>query len=421
MTKYKLDWLGCKVNSYECQAFKKFLNENNYYEDELNPEIVIINTCSVTATSDKKSRQLINKYRKNYPNAIICAMGCFPQGSDNESLKAVNADIIIGTSNRKKIINYIELFNKNHNQIIDINKDIRNFEYEDFAIIDSSEITRAYVKIQDGCDKYCSYCLIPYVRGKSRSRNSDEIISEINNLVQKGYKEIVIIGIDVASYGLDFENKITFSDLLEMILLNCKDLYRIRISSIEESMIDDKFINLLKNNPKIASHMHLSLQSGSNSVLKRMNRKYTSEEFYKKVLCLRDARKDINLTTDVIVGFPGETEEEFKETYDFLKKCEFSHLHVFPFSPRKGTVAYNMKDQIPSDIKNERVNKLLELSKITEEKYNSKFRNVEMEFLIESYDEKSLTYTARSSNYLELKVKGEKNLYKIGDIYKLIF
>lgn len=418
---YLIDWLGCKINNYECDAFDKIFKDKGFIKDEINPGVILINTCSVTATSDKKSRQLVSRYRKKYPNAILCVMGCSSQSTVINKSNSFNADIIIGTSDRKKIFDLIEDFDKNRNQKISINSDFRSFTYDNYPVISSCELTRAYVKIQDGCNNFCSYCLIPYVRGVSRSRNSSEIVKEINVLVEKGYKEVVLTGVDVASYGLDLEPKVTFSDLLELILNECKDLCRLRISSIEESMVDEKFIKLLKNNKTIAGHMHLSLQSGSDSVLKRMNRKYTRQEFYDKVVLLRQAREDINLTTDIIVGFPGETEENFEETYNFAIICEFSKIHVFPFSPRKGTAAYLMKDQIPAPIKKERVDRLLRLSDELTKRYEQKFIGKTYDFLIESYDEKSKSYSAKSNNYLEMKIFDDKKSYKIGEIYNIDF
>jgi threonylcarbamoyladenosine tRNA methylthiotransferase MtaB len=418
---FLLDWLGCKVNSYECDAFAKILTDKGMLENRANPDVIIINTCSVTSVSDKKSRQLISRYRREFPNAILCAMGCFCQSSDDLTLNEIKADIILGTNKRTELLSKIDEFEINHKKIIDISHEFRKFDYENYPIISSSELSRAYVKIQDGCDNFCSYCLIPYIRGRSRSRNESDIIEEINMLITSGYKEIVLTGIDVASYGLDFENKSTFSELLGNILTNCSDLYRLRISSIEESMIDDDFINLLKKYPNIASHMHMSLQSGSDTVLRRMNRKYNCDQFFDKICKIRKVRPDISLTTDVIVGFPGETDKEFNETVEFIKKCNFSKLHIFPYSRRKGTVAYSMKNQISVASKKERVSTLLELSDLLRKNFEKKFIGKEIEFLIESYDEKENYFNAHSSEFLDLKIKGEKGQFKIGEVVKEVY
>lgn len=413
---FLVDYLGCKVNSYEMNAIKTILIKNEYFYDEKNPNVIIINSCSVTSVSDKKSRNLVKKYRKNHPDSIIVVMGCSSQGFEAENFKEAGANIILGNDNKLKCIDYIK--NYDGNCIIDINKNFRDFKYEELTTISQFDQVRAYVKIQDGCDNFCSYCLIPYVRGASRSRSVDNILNEIGQLLKSGYKEIVLTGIDVASYGLDLETKMNFSDLLECILTNYPEIYSLRISSIEESMIDEKFIYLLEKYQNIANHMHLSLQSGSNSVLKRMNRKYECDEFYKKVLTILKARNDMCLTTDIIVGFPGETDEEFNETLEFAKKCKFAKLHVFPYSSRKGTVAAKMKNQVDPSIKKERVRILLDTSKQLENDYISKFIGKELEFLVEQYDKKESCYKGHTSNYLECSTKNSDA--KVNETYKII-
>ena len=415
---YILNYLGCRVNSCEINAIRELLNKEGNIESESNVNFVVINTCSVTSVADKKSRQMISHYRRNFPEAIICVMGCFTQGTSKEKLEEIDADIIIGNTKKSQILEYIRKFEINKEKIIDIDKNFRNFSYDEMPIINLSDIARAYVKIQDGCNNFCSYCLIPFIRGASRSRKEAEIIHEIQNLVNNKYKEIVLTGIDVASYGLDFENKTNFSNLLEDILDNVAGDFIIRISSIEESMIDDKFLELIKNNKKIARHMHMSLQSGSDSVLKRMNRKYTTNEFYEKVQFLYKSIPDINLTTDIIVGFPGETEIEANETFQFIQKCKFSHIHVFPYSKRQGTAAAIMKNQVDSKIKKERVKKLLELDNKLKNEYESKFFNKELGVLIESYDEKSGKYIGHTSNYIEVECESKENI--VGKVIKIV-
>lgn len=417
---YYFEKLGCKVNSYENDALKGILENEGYVLDDDSPYVVIVNTCSVTSVSDKKSRQVINRLRRQFPASILVAMGCFCQSSSENTLKEIPADIIIGTSNREKIIDLIDVFEKNHTQIIDIDKNFRSFHYESFPLISSCELTRGYVKIQDGCDNFCSYCLIPYIRGASRSRPLEEIIDEINLLIKNGYKEIVLTGVDVASYGKDFKEKNTFSNLLSNIIDSCPDLYRLRISSIEESMIDEAFIKIISNCPNIAHHMHLSLQSGCDSVLKRMNRKYKTEDFYLKMEKIRAVCPDINFTTDVIVGFPGETEQEFQSTMDFVKKCKFSKIHVFPYSRRVGTVADKMPNQISPNVKKERVSRLISVSNDLTKKYNESFNNKEIDFLVESFDKESQKYKAHSSNFLEIEFDGRFEDNLVGKIVKKV-
>lgn len=415
---FYLTFLGCKVNSYENNALSECLIQNGYFYDEINPGVVIINTCSVTSIADKKSRHEIRFYKKKYPNAIIIAIGCAIQSMDAKILDELEFDVAVGTNNKLNIIKYIEEFDKNHKKIIDVDKNFRSFEYEEIDFINQYDQVRAYVKIQDGCDKFCSYCLIPFVRGRNRSRNKENILKEIGNLLDSGYNEIVLTGIDVASYGLDFDYKYTFSDLLEEILLKYPNLYRIRISSIEESMVDDKFLYLLEKYPNIADHLHLSLQSGCNKTLQRMNRRYTKEMFLEKIKKIREIRPNICLTTDIIVGFAGETNEDFIETKNFLETCEFAKLHVFPFSRRKNAAAYNFNDQVDESIKKQRVRELIELSNQLENKYLSKFINSKIEFLIEQYDDETSSYKGHSSNYLTCYLK-EKDI-KVNSIKQVI-
>ncbi len=313
--------LGCKVNSYEISALTMRLKELGYKEDSINPDVAIINTCSVTSTADQKSRQHIRKLINNYPNAVVVVMGCYSQGQHKFIKDEIKANIITGTSNRNKLVELIESYQKG--QQIDITSDNpRSFSYEELGITNHSENVRAYLKIQDGCDNFCSYCLIPYRRGKSRSRSHESILQEAKSLVENGYQEIVLTGIHVGGYGKDLEND-SFSALVED-LLNVKELYRLRISSIEESEIDEKLIELINNRDNLANHFHIPLQAGSDTVLKRMNRKYNKAQFLSKIKLIREACPEVAITTDVIVGFPGETDEEFEETYNFIKECDFN-------------------------------------------------------------------------------------------------
>ena len=405
--------LGCKVNSYESSALKELFLKNGFNDKDNN--IIVINTCSVTAVADQKSRQIIRREKRNNPNAILCVMGCYSQKNADFISKECGADIVVGTSNRNKIVDYVKKFINDKKQIIDIEEDPRKFKYESFGTFAIPDSTRAYVKIEDGCNNFCSYCTIPYTRGVARSRDKDEVINEISTLVDKGFKEIVLTGIHTAHYGLD-NNGCSFSDLVEKIC-NIPNLYRLRISSIEESEIDDKFLSLLTKYPCIADHLHIPLQSGSKTVLKRMCRKYNVEDYINKVNKITKNRPNISLTTDVIVGFPGETEKEFEETYNFIKKVNFSELHVFPFSAREGTKAYSMPNQVKPEVKAERVKKLIALSKQLHKNYLNKFKGQELEVILEERNKTTGLLSGFTSNYLKLEADLPDSY--IGKIHKI--
>ena len=392
--------LGCKVNSYESNALKELFLLNGF-EENGKYDIVVINTCSVTAVADQKSRQIIRRERRNNPNAILCVMGCYSQKNAEYVKNECGADIIVGTSNRDKIVEFVKQFIKDKKQIIAIDGDTRQFKYESFGTVAIPKSTRAYVKIEDGCNNFCSYCTIPYTRGIARSRDKDEIINEISTLVEHGFKEIVLTGIHTAHYGLD-NKACSFSDLVEEIC-NIPGLYRLRISSIEESEIDDKFLELLSKYPCIAQHLHMPLQSGSKTVLKRMCRKYNVENYINKVNKITKILPNIAITTDVIVGFPGETDEEFEETVDFIKKVNFSELHVFPFSAREGTKAYDMPNQVKSEVKAKRVETLLKLSENLHKRYIDKFKNQELEVILEERNKTTGLLSGFTSNYIKLE------------------
>ena len=392
--------LGCKVNSYESNALKELFFLKGFKEDS-KPDIIVINTCSVTAVADQKSRQIIRRERRNNPEAIICVMGCYSQKNAEYVKNECGADIIVGTSNRRKLVDFCVDFIKDKKQKIAIDDNPRKFTYESLGTVAIPNSTRAYVKIEDGCNNFCSYCTIPYTRGVARSRDKDEVIDEISTLVEHGFKEIVLTGIHTAHYGLD-NNGCSFSDLVELIC-NIPNLYRLRISSIEESEIDNKFIELLKKYSCIADHMHMPLQSGSPSVLKRMCRKYNVEDFINKVNRIREVRPNIAITTDVIVGFPGETEEEFEETFNFIKKVNFAELHVFPFSAREGTKAYSMSNQVDAKIKAERVDKLIKLSNELQSNFIKKFKGQELEVILEERNKTTGLLSGFTSNYIKLE------------------
>ena len=397
---FKLITLGCKVNFYESNALREMFLEAGFSENDKEPDVVVINTCSVTAVADQKSRQIIRRHRRNHPHAIIAVMGCYSQKNADYIEKECGANIVVGTSNRSKIIDLVNKCIKDKSNIIMVDKNARKMSYESFPTFITPDSTRAYIKVEDGCNNFCSYCTIPYTRGVARSRPKQEIIDEITYLISKGYKEFVLSGIHTAHYGMDLKD-VTFSDLLEEIV-NIPGLYRVRISSIEESEIDDKMIELLGKHPNIANHLHMPLQSGSSSVLKRMNRKYNVDDFLKKVERIRKVRPDIAVTTDVIVGFPGETEEEFMETFNFIKKVNFSELHVFPFSARENTPAWYMKDKVDPAIKQERVRKLIELSDELNKAYYDRFKGQELEVILEERNKATGLLSGFTSNYLKL-------------------
>ena len=358
--------------------------------------------------ADKKSRQIIRQAKQNNPNAIVVATGCYAQVSKEELEKIEGLNIIIGNTEKSNIVEIIEKYHKKHIQVGKIEEEK---EFKDFGTITYTEKTRAVIKVQDGCNNFCSYCIIPYARGRIRSRSMDSVLAEVKEIVKKGIKEIVITGIHIASYGKDFENGIRLIDLLEK-LNNIEGLKRIRLGSLEPNLITEEFVNRLSNVDKICDHFHLSLQSGCNETLKRMNRKYTTANITEIIERLRNYYKDVIITTDIIVGFPGETEEEFNKTYEFLKQIKFYKMHIFPYSIRKGTKAAEMPNQVESQEKETRSKKLIELSNQNQLDYNQKYINQIVEVLIE---EDSKGHTA---NYILVKVAGvqdvENKLIKVG-------
>ena len=399
--------LGCKVNAYELSAISSLLIQEGFKEDNTNPDVIIINTCSVTATADQKSRQHIRKMQKLHPHAVIAVMGCYSQGNHKFIAEEIKPTIIIGTSHRKDIVSIIKQALEDHQYHELIDENTRQFEYEELGITSYSENVRAFLKIQDGCNNFCTYCIVPYRRGKMRSRAKENVLKEAEYLVKQGYQEIVLSGIHVGGYGQDLEN-CSFSSLVEE-LTNIPNLKSLRISSIEESEIDDKLINLIQTKDNLAKHLHIPLQSGSNHVLKMMNRKYTREQFISRIKQIKELIPGIMISGDVIVGFPQESEEDFQDTYNLCKEC-FDMLHVFPYSQRPGTVAARMEGQISPQVKKERSNRLLELSKKLYERYANKFIDQEITVLVEKYDEKAQAFTGHTSNYLEVKILKESTI-----------
>ena len=394
---FKIITFGCKVNSYESEYIKEQMEKAKYLYSEENPDIIIVNTCSVTNVADNKSLKAIRSIKKNNPYSIIVVCGC---SVEHNKLKyqEMDLDVLIGNRDKSILVEQIKAFEKSKKKITKLYEG-RESTFENMNVTKFSDKTRAFVKIQDGCDNFCTYCVIPYVRGTVRSKDFESTIDEIKNLVKMGHQEIVFTGIDTGSYGKD-----TSHDLVDLIkeISKIKALKRIRISSIEMMSITDRFIEELKNNPKVCGHLHVSLQSGSSRILKLMNRKYTKEEYLDKINKLRAARPNINLTTDVIVGFPGETEADFQECIEFCKQCGFSKIHVFPYSKREGTAAAKMDKQIDNGLKKERARKLIKIDEELQLAYNKKFINQIVNVLIEeSKGKKSIGHT---ENYLKVIV-----------------
>ena len=404
--KFTILTLGCKVNAYESSAMKEILLENGYCEakdDEIS-DVAIINTCSVTHVSDAKSRQMIRKMIKLNPNCIIAVVGCYSQMFSDVVKEIEGVNIVIGTKYRNQICNLIEEYKKNKKQIVKVDAYDPKQSFENMNVTPFLEKTRAYLKIQDGCNNFCTYCIIPYARGPQRSRDKEDIFNEVNDLLKKGYKEIVLTGIHTGSYG--FENKVyRLSDLIEDLINKFDNLKRIRISSIEVIEIDDKLIDLISRSKVIVDHLHMPLQAGSDEILKLMNRHYDINYFINKVNDIRKKVPDIAITTDVIVGFPNETDELFKTTLENIKKINFSQLHVFPYSPRKGTIAATMKNQVDPKVKKERVQELLNLSRKLQGAYIEKFIGKELSVIFETMDSNG-NLVGHSSNYIKVIAKG---------------
>lgn len=411
--KFSIITFGCKVNSYESVYIKEQLLNHNYIleGDYKKSNIVIVNTCSVTNTADNKCKKTIRAIRRENPKAILVVCGCSAE-HNKESLNDLNIDILIGNKDKSKIITLIENYLKTNTKYTKFYNN-RVSDFENMFVENFDNQTRAYVKIQDGCNNYCTYCVIPYVRGSIRSKNFADVLQEVQTLVNKGHKEIVLTGINTGAYGKETK-KYDLVDLIQAISKIDK-LERIRISSIEMTEINDKFIAELKNNSKLCGHLHVSLQSGSERILQIMNRKYTKEEYLNNINKIRLARPNINLTTDVIVGFPSETEDEFQECVNYCKQVGFSKIHVFPFSKRAGTKAATMPNQIPGNIIKERARKLIEIDKTLQLKYNQKFINQKVIVLIEEIvDGKSIGHT---ENFLKVEIP---ELLKQNENYEVV-
>lgn len=401
--KFKIVTLGCKVNTYESNVIRDILINNDYIEsDDNSADIYIVNTCTVTNTSDNKSLKEIRRIRRDNPDSIIVVCGCMLQVK--KDIDDIDANIIIGNTNKSKIVELLNEYYKDKKKIIKIDN-IMNSDFEPMKLNNFNR-TRAFVKIEDGCENFCSYCIIPYARGKVRSKLPEEVFDEVNLLVKGGHKEIVLTGIHTGHYGADLKDY-TFAKLLSE-LVKIDGLERIRISSIEMNELNDDVLDVLRNSDKIVSHIHIPIQSGSDTILKLMNRKYLKKDFIDKINEIRDIRPDINITTDIIVGFPGETEELFNETLDTVDKIRFTKIHVFPFSLRKGTKAEELPNHIDEVTKKRRVKILISKSEELEKEYMSKYINKEVIFIPEVYRDGYLI--GHTGNYLLIKYKGDEKL-----------
>ena len=381
--------------------------KNNYKIVEFDEvaDVYIVNTCTVTNIADKKSRQMLRKVKDMNPNSILIAVGCYAQVAKQELEKIPEIDLILGVNEKKDIFKYIKEWKEGDTEAF-ISDVIHQTEFVDFGSVTYTEKTRAVIKVQDGCDRYCSYCIIPYARGRVRSRKPESVLKEIKSIADKKIKEVVITGIHIASYGKDFKEEYKLIDLLEEIN-QIDGIERIRLGSIEPTLITEEFVKRLSKLNKICDHFHLSLQSGCDETLKRMNRRYTTQEFEKVTRLLREAYPNAALTTDVIVGFPGETDEEFNNTYEFLKKVDFYKMHIFKYSQRKGTKAAVMPNQIDGTIKEERSRKLISLSNENEIRYNKEYvgKDVKVLFEDEHIENGTIYIKGHTTNYIVVKMK----------------
>lgn len=404
--KVAIHTLGCKVNSYESSAVLAMFKDANYEVVDFNSfsDVYIINTCSVTNQSDAKSRKYIRQAIRKNPEAIVVVMGCYAQTNKEEIKNILGVSIVIGNHEKNNVLNLVNEFISKRNpidKVIDISKvkDFENLEATEF------ERTRAFLKIQDGCNNFCSYCIIPYARGRMRSRPKADVLKQALMITEKGYKEIVLTGIHTGGYGVDINY--AFSSLVKDILNNTPKLERLRISSIEMNQIDDEILRLLKEEPRLCNHIHLPIQSGSNNVLKMMNRHYDIDRYMDVVNKLREANPDISITTDIIIGYPTESEEDFNETLENVKKINFSFMHIFPFSKRSGTVAARY-EELNGNIMNERLKKISKINQEMAKSFADKFINRELDFIPESYHDGNLI--GHTSNFLKVIVKGNEEL-----------
>jgi len=414
--------LGCKVNHYETEAVWQLFKDQGYERVDFDKQadVYVINTCTVTNTGDKKSRQVIRRAIRKNDNAVICVTGCYAQTSPAEIMDIPGVDIVVGTQDRVKMLEYIEQYKKERQPINGVTNIMKTRVYEELDVPAFTDRTRASLKIQEGCNNFCTFCIIPWARGLMRSRDPEEVINQAQQLVDAGYKEIVLTGIHTGGYGEDMKDY-NLAMLLRELDKRVKGLKRIRISSIEGSQITDDVIEVLNESDKIVRHLHVPLQSGSDSVLKRMRRKYTMEFYKERVERIKKALPGLAITSDVIVGFPGETDEEFMETYRAIQEIGFSELHVFPYSKRTGTPAARMDDQVDDEVKNDRVHQLIELSNQQAKEYASQYENEVLEVIPEEKfkkdDDQDNRYVGYTDNYLKVIFEASEDM--VGEIVRV--
>ena len=404
--------LGCKVNQYESEAIAELFAERGYEVVGIDEpaDVYVINTCTVTNFGDKKSRQLIRKVKRQNPDAIVAAIGCYAQTQPEKIKEIEGVNLIVGTNKRSEIVDLVENYSAQQGTICTVGEILKDHSFEHLSIQKLEGRTRAYLKIQDGCSQFCTYCIIPYARGPVRSRSIDDIAKEVETLAKNGFKEVVLAGIHVASYGKDLEGT-TLLDAIKRVH-GVDGIERIRFSSIEPNFATEKFVSELAKLPKVCDHFHLSLQSGCNKTLKRMNRKYTAEQYIESAERLKKYFPNVAFTTDIIAGFPGETEEDFEESYKFAEKIGFSKIHAFPYSPKTGTPAAKMPDQVLNSVKNERTNRLISLSNRMADEFIEGFVGKIMPVLYEQEIAEGV-YEGYTTNYIRVHSKSDKNLCNV--------
>lgn len=420
MNRVAFHTLGCKVNAYETEAMWQMFQRAGYQKVDFDKEadVYLINTCTVTNTGDKKSRQMIRRAIRRNPDAVIAVTGCYAQTSPAEVQAIPGVDIVIGTQGRDRLLDYVEQVKKTRQPVYQVGNIMKQREFEEMDVPTFSERTRASLKIQEGCNNFCTFCIIPWAKGLSRSRKPESVLQQARQLVEAGFQEIVLTGIHTGGYGEDFENY-RLADLL-WDLDKVEGLKRIRISSIEASQIDDRVVEVLNRSDKMCRHLHIPLQAGDDTVLKRMRRKYTVAEYRDKILRLHEAMPGVAITTDVIVGFPGETDEQFENSYQLVKSLGMYQLHVFPYSKRTGTPAARMDDQIPEDVKHERVERMIQLSKQLQRAYAQKFVGSVLEVIPEQAYKEDQTrglLMGYTDNYLQVVFPADPSL--IGKICRV--
>ncbi|MCY6484254.1 tRNA (N(6)-L-threonylcarbamoyladenosine(37)-C(2))-methylthiotransferase MtaB [Clostridium aestuarii] len=404
--------LGCRVNQYESEAMTEKFIKNGYEVVSFNDvaDVYVINTCTVTNMSDKKSRQMISRARRLNKDAIIAAVGCYSQIAPDKVSKVADIDVVLGTRNKGEIVYWVNRAREEKKQIVVVNDVLKNKVFEDLKIKEYQDKTRAFLKIQDGCNNFCSYCLIPFARGAVCSKKPEKVVNEVTELAKHGFKEIILSGIDISSYGADLDGDINLLNILHEID-EIEGIERVRIGSIGPEFFTENIIKQMSKLKKLCPHFHLSLQSGCDETLKRMNRKYTAAKYKNIVDELRKNIHDLSITTDIIVGFPGETEEEFNKTYDFLENIKLAKMHIFKYSPRTGTKASAMKNQVDGNIKEERSKKLINLNKDNEREFMQKFIGIKTNVLYEhKISEREEYYEGYTPNYIKVISKFKEDL-----------